>query len=207
MAAISSQTVRRRGGADPAQRDPQSRRHRVEGNCRFDRWLRTFAPTSRRAAVGGIASSVLALLGDDAPAGAAKCRKLSQDCSGSTPCCKTVLFNLRCKNGKCRCKTGFKDCNQLSGTCETNIRTDPDDCGQCGIECANGESCINGTCTCANGFGGCPDGCGTCSSRNQGGAPICRAGVDLESSCETDAECPIGAACVTDGFCSIPCFA
>jgi hypothetical protein len=200
--------VRRRGGADPAQRDPQLRRHRVEGNCRFDRWLRTFAPTSRRAAIQGVAGAVLGGLGHHAPVEAAGCRKLTQSCSHTKKCCKTTLFNLRCKSGKCRCKEGFKDCNQFSGTCETNLRTDPDECGQCGIACGNGESCVNGACTCGNGFfGNCPAGCGSCGLRNQGGDPVCFAGIDFQSPCDTDDECPIGAACMLNDFCSVPCFA
>src|SRR5215208_2725967 len=112
MAASSIQPVRR-DGADPAHRDPQSRNQRVEGSCRFARWLRMVTPTSRRAALQAVASSALAVVGHHAPVEAAGCRKLTQSCSHNKKCCTTALFNLRCKSGKCRCKTGFKDCNQL----------------------------------------------------------------------------------------------
>ena len=207
MAAISIQPVRQRGGADPAQRDPQSRSQRVEGNCRVDRWLRTLAPTSRRAAVGGFVSSVLVVLGYHGPVGAGGCRKLSQECSGSKRCCKTAGFNLRCKGGKCKCKPEFNDCNKASGTCETNLRSDTNDCGQCGIACGNGESCLHGACTCGGGFGNCPEGCGSCGVRKQGGDLICFAGIDFSAPCDFDAQCPLGASCMVNDFCSVPCFA
>src|SRR5215210_7695680 len=105
--------------------------------ARFDRWLRTFSPTSRRAAVGGVASSVLAVFGDHALVGAGGCRKRKQSCSQGNPCCTTAGFNLQCKSGVCRCKTSFKDCNKAGGTCETNLRSDTNDCGKCGIMCGN----------------------------------------------------------------------
>jgi hypothetical protein len=173
--------------------------------ARFDLWLRIAARASRRTATAGLVSAAVATFAHYGQAGG--CRKLTQTCSQSKPCCKTANFNLRCKGGTCRCKTGFKDCNNAGKSCETNVRTHADHCGKCSIACGNGEACINGACTCAGGFGNCPDGCGSCGARNQDGDPVCFAGSDFSAPCEADNQCPIGSACLANEYCSVPCFA
>ena len=150
---------------------------------------------------------MLAVFGDHALVGAGGCRKRKQSCSQGNPCCTTAGFNLQCKGGVCRCKTSFKDCNKAGGTCETNLRSDTNDCGKCGIMCGNGESCLHGACTCAETFENCPAGCSTCAARKQGGDPVCIGGSDLSAPCDFDSQCPLGAACLVNDFCSVPCFA
>jgi len=45
------------------------------------------------------------------------------------------------------CNSGFLDCDQNpSNGCETNIVTDPNNCGSCGTACAKGQVCAAGAC-------------------------------------------------------------
>jgi hypothetical protein len=174
---------------------------------RFDRWTRTLVPTTRRVAVWALASGLVATVSHRNPVGAGGCRKHKEKCSHKNPCCTAVGFNLQCKSGKCHCKPNFKNCDEHAGTCDSNLRSDPNHCGKCGIACGNGESCLHGACTCAGGFfGNCPAGCGSCALRKQGGDPVCFAGSDLEAPCDTDAECPLGTGCLVNGFCGVACF-
>ncbi len=125
-----------------------------------------------------------------------------------------------CDAGSCAfagCAPGFADCNgDLSDFCETNIDTDPAQCGACGNPCsvANATAgCAGGVCTvgaCTGGFQDC-DGdalngceantnldhksCGDCSTvcmGQFGSSPRCRAGT-----CGQDL-CPIGLADCND---------
>jgi hypothetical protein len=53
-----------------------------------------------------------------------------------------------CDNGQCglSCNTNFGDCdNQIDNGCETQLATDPKNCGACGRDCAGG-ACAGGRC-------------------------------------------------------------
>lgn len=57
-----------------------------------------------------------------------------------------------CDDGVCdyRCKVDWGDCDGLAGNgCEANLRSDPQNCGGCGIRCTGveGQACVNGQCT------------------------------------------------------------
>jgi hypothetical protein len=83
---------------------------------------------------------------------------------------------VQCVNGTCggTCKAGFANCNEdTADGCETNVASDVNNCGGCGVHCAAGpnvagQACVKGTCTitaCQAGFGDCDgqaaDGCET----------------------------------------------
>lgn len=58
-----------------------------------------------------------------------------------------------CEAGECQmgaCDTGYAECDNDPETgCETNLRTDPADCGACGHVCPeNSPQCHNGDCVC-----------------------------------------------------------
>lgn len=89
-------------------------------------------------------------------------------------CSSNHVASVTCVNGICNgpCSPGFADCNnnkQVDG-CETNLGTDPTNCGGCGIFCSGnniaGISCAAGICNgpCVAGFADCngnkqADGC------------------------------------------------
>jgi hypothetical protein len=52
-----------------------------------------------------------------------------------------------CVNGACVCAGEFADCNRV-GTdgCETNLLTDVNNCGACGVGCTDGQTCTDGSC-------------------------------------------------------------
>ncbi|CAL8463744.1 g3278 [Coccomyxa elongata] len=56
-------------------------------------------------------------------------------------------------NNTCFCTNGFKTCRPLDGTltsasagCETDIYTDANNCGDCGVVCPTGQICDGGAC-------------------------------------------------------------
>ena len=54
-----------------------------------------------------------------------------------------------CTAGICGfiCSPGFRDCDGIPvNGCETNINTDEDNCGNCGVNCNPFQSCTGGTC-------------------------------------------------------------
>lgn len=71
-----------------------------------------------------------------------------------------------CTGGSCNviCDNGFSNCNMtLTDGCETNILTDVNNCGSCGITCFfpnSIESCVNGNCFIA----GCEFGWANCNN-------------------------------------------
>lgn len=55
----------------------------------------------------------------------------------------------QCIYGSCvyECAVGWGDCNgDPSDSCETNLRSDPTNCGGCGVHCAEDQPCIGGRC-------------------------------------------------------------
>jgi hypothetical protein len=75
----------------------------------------------------------------------------------------------RCIDGTCRSQclqpeqgsdTDWRDCNtKLDDGCESNVTTDPYNCGICGHACAEGISCIEGRCGCPAGMIECAGSC------------------------------------------------
>jgi hypothetical protein len=56
-----------------------------------------------------------------------------------------------CLVGSCgmgACNSGYANCNAnpVDG-CESNLTSDPTNCGTCGVVCAMGETCVNSACT------------------------------------------------------------
>jgi len=84
------------------------------------------------------------------------CRDLSSDdrnCGGCGTVCSTSQPNstMACVYGKCEssCRAGWGDCNgSPTDGCETNISSDPKNCGGCGIVCDGiaGQACVDGRC-------------------------------------------------------------
>jgi hypothetical protein len=87
-----------------------------------------------------------------------------------------------------RCPPGLKLCH---GRC-INPRTDPKNCGVCGVVCASG-LCVNGLC-CPPGTITCNNSCcdGTCLN----GTTCCPTGQTCGNGC-----CPTGQACINGNTC------
>jgi hypothetical protein len=66
-------------------------------------------------------------------------------------CSSSHVIVPSCSGGVCggSCTTGFADCDNDIGSdgCETNVASDPNNCGGCGIVCSPSSSgCGGGTC-------------------------------------------------------------
>ena len=104
-------------------------------STKFDRLARALASApSRRSVLAGLAGAALGAGALAAEPAAAACRKVGDDCNRNGQCCD----DARCRNGRCRCKSGFRACD---GRCK-DLDTDNDNCGRCGRKCGNNETCV-----------------------------------------------------------------
>ena len=176
---------------------------------RFDELTRavTAGGTSRRGVLKALVAAAfggfLATRGREA---SAQCEPLGSECATGTECCTGT-----CAGGKC-CPAGETNCN---GAC-VNLKTDENNCNECGRVCSGGRSCCNGFCVntqisetncgecgkrCAAGQtccgGKCVDtetdtnNCGTCAevcgpNQNCQGGDCC---LKLRSACQSAAAC------------------
>lgn len=131
----------------------------------------------------------------------ANCGGCGQVCSSNN------MLSVGCNNGVCTgtCATWYADCNndlQADG-CETEVRSDPANCGGCGWQCSGNHvlnpSCKYGSCggTCELGWGDCNhnkllDGCETSlnTNANCGGCGVtcgdcesCSNGICVDAPC------------------------
>jgi len=85
------------------------------------------------------------------------CGACGRHCPRSTPYMTSVNAFTKCVEGECQpvCLVTNADCNGVvEDGCETNISRDKNNCGGCGIQCA--DICDNGECGCRDGEY-CPD--------------------------------------------------
>jgi hypothetical protein len=97
------------------------------------------------------------------------------NCGACGIVCSSNHGTPSCNGGACQitCATGWGNCNGAAGSdgCETNVFTDPNNCGQCGNVCftPNGTaSCTNGQC----GIASCNAGFADCNGNLQDGCEI-----------------------------------
>ena len=146
--------------------------------------------TPRRALLGGaLGAAVTALLTRAGVDDAAAKRKKKKKKKTAPPPGPLV----------CDTSAGLTQC----GAACVDLVTSGANCGECGNSCASG-GCIHDACTCS-GEPQCPDAC-ACFSRFEGGSKACMGAV-ASQTCATDAPCPLGAVCLINGKCSIPCVA
>jgi hypothetical protein len=103
-----------------------------------------------------------------------------------------------CSAGGCTitCKDSYGNCNDnmCADGCESDLRSDAKNCGQCGHACNANQECLHGTCICPDGATRCGDrcvdtdvdidNCGACgrvcpgaSDDTANGGPTCSGGV------------------------------
>ena len=110
---------------------------------RFDalaRWLGT--RSGRRQVIGGFSAALMA--GATTPSVAQACKKVGKKCDKNKDCCDhaTCKGDKKDKKGKCRCKSGYKECNKQC----YNLDKDPQNCGSCGNACVTPDACCDGEC-------------------------------------------------------------
>ncbi len=136
-----------------------------------------------------------------------------QDCGDCGKACTLANASELCTNGVCtldQCNSGFDSCDDVDANgCETNLLTDPANCGACNATCTNPNgsvACTLGACTptCAPGFGNC-DGnaangcetpldtlnhCGACGAVCDivGTGESCATGTCVPTTCNTGFE-------------------
>jgi hypothetical protein len=154
---------------------------------RVDDLARLFAAgLPRRRLIAGLLAGVATPLATRSGGVAATCKKTGKKCDRNRDCCA----HAECPGKKCRCKSGFKDCDRKCykvendekhcGRCNNKCKatekccdgdcadrdTDPNNCGACGTACAVNEECVGGDCVVPP--GGCAPGADACSESNTG---------------------------------------
>lgn len=121
----------------------------------------------------------------------------------------TECVGSACTGGECDdvdCLAGSACCDHVYGGVRgcADLRTDPFNCGGCGIRCLAGDACVDGGCGCPPWQTACddacvdlsydPSNCGACGNRCGRDQPLCSAGECAD--CETWGAAACGGACV-----------
>lgn len=175
-------------------------------DIRFDQIARSVAGSrSRRgflkALAGGVAAGLVAAVGArDASAKPPEqeCRNKGQTCSAVMTCCD----DLHCCKGHCQeepckpCKAGQKVCD---GKC-TSVKSDENNCGECGNVCSPGQTCSGGHCKCPGGTELCDGECLDVSS-DQANCGACGRTCAEGTIC-SDGDCVLPPVCRGGDFCA-----
>jgi hypothetical protein len=95
------------------------------------------------------------------------------------------------------CQGVLQDCDRDGTTCETNVLSDPDNCGACGVSCASGV-CSMGSCAAPS----CTDGLLNGSETDVDCGGSCPLTCDNGQGCEAGTDCASGIC--TNGTCAAP---
>jgi hypothetical protein len=135
----------------------------------FDRFVGLIGDAiPRRLLIAAGAATLLPALGG--PESALACKKVGKKCDKNKDCCDGARCNGG-KRGKCRCKSGRKEC----GSKCKNLDNDENHCGSCNTACPEGIPCSGGICC----------------------VPLTRAFQESAGSCASSDECCDGGTCCT----------
>ena len=146
-----------------------------EGNrhCGLDCGLSELCPPGFYCALQNNGSRQCAPVNDDCgPCLTANLLEDVEHCGACYRACTLENATSRCEQGTClidTCDEGMFSCDETDATgCETDLRSDEENCGSCGTRCRGGEVCDGGRCICPAGWLSCasdcrpPNACGTC---------------------------------------------
>jgi hypothetical protein len=125
------------------------------------------------------------------------------DCGGCGMACSDDNIKTACSGGACTgtCLPKFNDCNgnKRSDGCESDARTDANNCGACGVKCSGNHvarSCVAGKCS-----GACTAGFADCNSDKQSDG--CEVDTRLDAqNCGACGNVCVGDESCTNGECS-----
>jgi hypothetical protein len=137
---------------------------------------------------------------------AGECKSPLSDPSQCGGCGKACVGAQSCINGHCGtgpCPQGFAECNaNPDDGCETDVRSDPLNCGKCRLACASG-FCSGGTCTSVD----CPTGLADCNQQEADRCETNLAGIENCGRCGKACSSLNGDAACTGAGCAISCSA
>jgi len=120
-----------------------------------------------------------------------------QNCGGCNLPCSTNHVKPSCSSGTCSgpCEANFADCNEdkQADGCESNTRTDLQNCGGCGLACSTNHvkpQCSGGLCS-----GACAAGFADCNGDKQKDGCEIDTNSDPENCGKCGLVCPDGQAC------------
>lgn len=149
---------------------------------KLDRLARLLASApSRRSVVRALAATAIGagVVARAEPAVAA-CREVGdrRGCKKNSDCCD----NTRCRNKKCKCKSGYDECD---GKC-VDLDSDEKNCGRCDRTCKNNETCVkdgNRDARCRKESNRCSSLGRQCNDRPCCAGLACKAGNDAFKAC------------------------
>jgi hypothetical protein len=133
-----------------------------------------------------------------------ECKNPLTDASHCGDCAAACETARECLNGLCgspRCEPGTAECDGDPETvCETDVRSDPANCGKCTVTCAS-EFCSGGTCTSVD----CPMGFADCNQEEADRCETDLSTVEDCGACGTGCSDVNGLPSCTERGCTIVC--
>jgi hypothetical protein len=120
-----------------------------------------------------------------------------KNCGGCDMVCSNNHANPRCAGGTCNgaCSKNFQDCNgdKLSDGCESDSRSDVENCGGCAVACSTNH--VKPLCSASTCGGGCEGGFADCNGNKQTDGCEINTLTDAKNCGSCGKPCPAGQSC------------